>query len=106
MIAEGQTHAQESGHEFGMPSTAVLRGSASLRQLRDRVQAIVKELDRLQEENKKLSNRIAELESARIPQSDRTHLTFNKDKEALLSQINTFIKTIDNYLAFEQEATN
>lgn len=106
MVAEKQAHIRESGHEFDMHSTAVLRGSTSLRQLRDRVQAIVEELDRLQEENQKLSDRIAELESAQVRQSDRAHLTFEENREILLSQVNTFIKTIDNYLATEQEQTD
>ncbi len=108
MSAERKGQPQEPGsrqleHEFDIPSSIVLRGSASLRQLRDRVQAVVKELDRLRERNRKLAKQIADLESAPSGTSKRANLTFEEDREQLLNKVNSFIKTIDNYLSINEE---
>ncbi len=108
MSAERKGQPQELGshqleHEFDIPSSIVLRGSASLRQLRDRVQAVVKELDRLRERNQKLAKQIANLESAPTRTSKTANLTFEEDREQLLKKVNSFIKTIDNYLSIDEE---
>ena len=108
MIAEKKTQGREASsrpleHELDVTSASVLRGAASLRLLRDRVQALVKELDRLREKNQELANRIAELQSPQKENPKTTTLTFEKDREKLLAQINAFIKAIDDYLAMEGE---
>ena len=108
MITENKARGQESAsrpleHELDIASATVLRGSASLRQLRDRVQALVRELDRLRGENQELMKKIAELQTSRKKNSRTTTLTFEKDREQLLAQINTFIKAIDSYLTTEDE---
>ncbi len=108
MITENKARGQESAsrpleHELDIASATVLRGSASLRQLRDRVQALVRELDRLRGENQELMEKIAELQTSRKKNSRTTTLTFEKDREQLLAQINTFIKAIDSYLTTEDE---
>lgn len=93
-------------HEFDIPSSIVLRGSVSLRQLRDRVQAVVKELDRLRDRNRKLAKQISDLESAPSQTSKTANLTFEEDREQLLKKVNSFIKTIDNYLSINEERTD
>ncbi len=89
-----------------VPSVAELRGPELLRQLRDRVQQLVRELDRLQVKNHKLTLRIAELESSEVQNSTSTNLSFEEDRGQLLVRINSFIKAIDGYLATEQEDTD
>ena len=89
-------------HEFDSPSAAILRGAESLRQLRNHVQDIVRELDRLREANRKLADRITELEATPNLSSKFARLTFDEDKEQLLNRINSFIKVIDAYLVSEE----
>ena len=98
-------HSRPLEHELDVPSGAVLRGAASLRQLRDHVQALVKELDHLRDRNRKLAHRITQLESEYHRSSKLTNLSFDEDKEQLLEQVHGFIKTIDSYLINEQDQT-
>ncbi len=93
-------------HEFDSPSSIVLRGSASLRQLRDRVQAVVLELGRLREENQKLAKQVAELKSGPRRSSGKTNVTFEENREQLLNRVNSFIKTIDHYLNTDEDETD
>ncbi len=111
MPAERKGQPQEAGsrqleHEFDIPSSIVLRGSVSLRQLRDRVQAVVKELDHLREKNRKLAKQISDLESAPSQSSKTASLTFEENREQLLKKVNSFIKTIDHYLSINEERTD
>ncbi len=112
MISEMQPQVlQSDSHlptesELAVPAVAVLRGPALLRQLRDHVQVLVKELDRLQVKNQKLTERIAELESSGMQNLASTNLTFEENREQLLTRINSFIEAIDSYLATEQEETD
>ena len=109
MAAERQEREENPGsypleHEFDSPSAVILRGAESLRQLRNHVQDIVQELDRLRETNRQLADRITELEAAPNLSSKFTRLTFDEDKEELLNRINAFIKVIDAYLVSEEES--
>lgn len=111
MPTERKGHPQEPGShqlepEFDIPSSIVLRGSVSLRQLRDRVQAVVKELNHLRERNQQLAQQISDLESAPSQSSKTTHLTIEENKEQLLEKVNSFIKTIDHYLSINEERTD
>ncbi|MCY4204173.1 MAG: hypothetical protein OXE92_00420 [Bacteroidetes bacterium] len=105
MTADQQTHASGGSpleHELSIPSATVLRGATSLRQLRDRVQALVNELDRLRKINQEFAERITELESPGKKNPNSVTLTFDNDKEKLLARINSFIKAIDDYLILEE----
>jgi len=110
-MADTRSPVQESGtrpieHGLHVPSATVLRGAASLRQLRDRVQALVKELERLRKINRESAERIAELESPKEKDSETVEITFESDKEQLRTRVNAFIKAIDDYLTIEEESTN
>ncbi len=103
---QGQSKAPvstELEHELDIPSSMVLRGSASLKQLRDRVQAVVKELNDLREQNRKLAKKILALESPGSQNSKTTNLTFDEDKEQLLKKVNSFIETIDSHLNINEK---
>lgn len=93
-------------HEIDIPSAIVLRGSASLRQLRDRVQAVVKELERLREKNQKLTRQIAKLKAGPDSDPNTSTVIFEGDREQILNNVNMFIKTIDNYLNMDAERSN
>jgi len=97
-----QTDANPIEHEIGASSSTATRGTSSLRQLRDRVHILVKELDRLRNENKSLIHRISELESAQNFKSSGLSIKFTEDKDQLLARVNAFIKTIDDYLLLEE----
>ncbi|MXX59170.1 MAG: hypothetical protein F4246_12640 [Rhodothermaceae bacterium] len=90
------------GQGFDMQPTIALRGAKSLRRLRDRVEAAAREIKRLRLQNRKLAEQIAELEAASNIEPTNTVLTFDENEQEFLDRINKFIKTIDNYLLFDQ----
>jgi len=92
--------------EIGSPSSTVSRGSVSLRRLRDRIQILVKELDRLRNENQTLTQRIIELESISKIKSRVTSVEFDENREDLLARVNSFIQTIDDYLIKEDKQSD
>ncbi len=108
MIVENLPPAQKpdlppSGQGFDMQPAIALRGAKSLRRLRDRVEAAVKEIKRLRQQNRKLAEQIAELEAASNIKPTKAVLTFDENERELLDRINKFIRTIDNYLVFDKE---
>ncbi len=105
MSAEDQNQEREHNlieHEIGASYSTVTRGIASLRRLRDHVHSLVTELDRLRDENKSLVHRINELESAQHLKSSGSSVKFDENREQLLARVDTFIKTIDEYLLLEE----
>jgi regulator of replication initiation timing len=108
MIVENLPPAQKSdlppiSQGFDMQPAIALRGAKSLRRLRDRVEAAVQEIKHLRQQNQKLAEQIAELESASNIKPTKAVLTFDENEQELLDRINKFIKTIDNYLVFDEE---
>ncbi|MCY3999841.1 MAG: hypothetical protein OXF06_13085 [Bacteroidetes bacterium] len=97
---------QQTEPEIASPSSTVSRGSVSLRRLRDRVQILVKELDRLRNENQDLTQRILELESSPKIKSRVTSVNFEENREELLARVNSFIQTIDDYLIKEDKKSD
>ncbi|MXZ05589.1 MAG: hypothetical protein F4Y90_08945 [Rhodothermaceae bacterium] len=107
MLVENLPPAQKpdlssGGQGFDMQPTIALRGAKSLRRLRDRVEAAAREIKRLRQQNRKLAEQIAELEAASNMEPTKTVLTFDESEQEFLDRINKFIKTIDNYLLFDQ----
>ena len=108
--AEGTPHAAEqpapaSDHDE-MPKrrgTVPLKNPQSLERLRDRVKQAAHELDRLRQENAALAQRIQQLETRPAADFDGTVLAFDTDPDALREKVKGFIKTIDTYLAKEEE---
>ncbi|MFK7845853.1 MAG: hypothetical protein AB8G77_11160 [Rhodothermales bacterium] len=81
------------------PSSTGLKGTRSLRKLRDRVERAANELIRLREENAALQDRIEELESTPASNGkDAGLLMLETDPEALKRKVEGFIQSIDNYL--------
>ena len=81
------------------PSSTGLKGTRSLRKLRDRVERAANELIRLREENAALQERIEELESTPAKNGkDAGLLMLDTDPEALKRKVEGFIQSIDNYL--------
>ncbi len=76
-----------------------LKSRQSLERLRSRVQEATRELRRLREENERLSERIAALESA--PAGSRIGL--DEDPEVLEQKIKGFIEAIDRYLESDEK---
>ena len=61
------------------------------------------ELDRLHKENAALAERIRHLETRPDIDLDGTVLAFEADPDVLRKKVEGFIKTIDTYLAKENE---
>ena len=80
-----------------------LKSSPSLERLRERVKQAVHELDRLHKENAALAERIRHLETRPDIDLDGTVLAFEADPDVLRKKVEGFIKTIDTYLAKENE---
>lgn len=81
------------------PTTTGLKGTRSLRKLRDRVERAANELIRLREENAALQERIEALESTPASNGkDAGLLLLDTDPEALKRKVEGFIQSIDNYL--------
>ncbi len=80
-----------------------LKSSPSLERLRERVKQAVHELDRLRKENAALAERIRHLETRPDVDLDGTVLAFEADPDVLREKVEGFIKTIDTYLAKENE---
>ncbi len=85
--------------EESSPKATGLKGTRSLRRLRDRVERAANELIRLREENTALQSRIDELEGA-SDKGDSTagKLVLDTDPAALKRKVEGFIQSIDNYL--------
>ncbi len=80
-----------------------LKNSQSLERLRERVKQAVHELDRLRKENTALAERIRQLETRPDVDLDGTVFAFEADSDVLREKVEGFIKTIDTYLAKENE---
>ncbi len=80
-----------------------LKSLQSLERLRERVKQAAHELDRLRKENAALAERIRQLETRPDVDLDGTVLAFDADPEVLREKVEGFIKTIDTYLAKENE---
>ena len=94
-----EDNAAEKSAEDAAPRAGGLKGTRSLRKLRDRVELAAHELIRLREENAALQLRIEELEA--MPASvggDAGMLLFDTDPETLKRKVEGFIQSIDNYL--------
>jgi hypothetical protein len=87
------------GAETPSQGLARLRHPRSLERLRDRVQAVTEELNRLRDANAALRDRIEELETRPPTDPDLTTITFDQDPEALRRTVEGFIEAIDAYLA-------
>jgi len=81
-----------------------LKSPQSLERLRDRVKKAAHELERLRKENTALAERIRQLETRPAVDFDGTVLAFDEDPEALREKVESFIRSIDTYLAKEEEA--
>ena len=112
----GQDPAGDTRHDSEQPPPASdhgekpkrsgpvhLKSSQSLERLRERVKQAVHELDRLRKENAALAERIRQLETRPDVDLDGTVLAFEADSDVLREKVEGFIKTIDTYLAKENE---
>ena len=70
----------------------------ALKRLRQKVHRAAEEIERLRAENRALRQRVAELESRPAIGEDEAFVTL-EDPDALRTQIEHFIDTIDAYLA-------
>lgn len=79
-------------------SSGGLKGTRSLRRLRDRIERAAHELQVLREENAALNERILELE-AMPPDTGESGIRFlETDPDALKRKVEGFIEVIDQYL--------
>ena len=102
--ASEQPHPASSHGDKPKQSGPVhLKSSPSLERLRERVKEAVHELDRLRKENAALAERIRQLETRPDVDLDGTVLAFEADPDVLREKVEGFIKTIDTYLAKENE---
>lgn len=105
------THASEqpqpASNPGGPPSKrrgpVPLKSPQSLERLRERVKQAAHELERLRKENAALATRLQRLETHADVDFDGTVLAFDTDPEDLREKVEGFIKTIDAYLARENE---
>lgn len=79
-------------------SSGGLKGTRSLRRLRDRIERVAHELHVLREENASLNERIQELESM-PPDAGEGGIRFlETDPDTLKRKVEGFIEVIDQYL--------
>ena len=78
-----------------------LAGLQSLAKLRARIRKAAGEFERLRRENTALAERIRELETRPLLDLDGTVMAFDEDPDELREKVDTFIATIDSYLARE-----
>ncbi len=98
-VQEGSAASAEGEKEGSAPRTLGLKGTRSLRKLRDRVELAASELIRLREENTALQERIEQLESMPAGKGgDPGLLLLDTDPETLKRKVEGFIQSIDNYL--------
>ena len=84
--------------EAAKPRGASLRSLQAVARLRERVEAAVRELERLRQENAALAERIRQLEANPAADFEGTLLTFDEDPDAVREQVERFIATLDRYL--------
>lgn len=76
-----------------------------VRRLRAKVERATALLDRLQEENERLRQRVQELEQRPAISGDKTVLALDDDPDILRDRISAFIEAIDTYLDDESPAS-
>ena len=91
-----KTDANTGGEGASKPTG--LKGTRSLRKLRDRVERAANELIRLRSENQLLQERIEELEAMPATNDDAGGLVLDGNPEALKRKVEGFIQAIDDYL--------
>jgi hypothetical protein len=96
--------SDEDGAASGTDAMAGLKGTRSLRRLRDRVERVAHELRMLREENATLQELIAELESMPADAGVGGVRLLESDPDALKRKVVGFIEAIDRYLD-EKEPT-
>ena len=92
----GRANRAEEQREF--PALESLRGSESLRRLRNRVTKAAAELERLRHENAALQARVLELEELAGKDTDGTVVAIDEDPERVREKVNEYIEIIDEYL--------
>lgn len=97
--SSGKPQRTEAVNQIGMPPLVALRGAESLRKLRDRVRKAVDELGRLREENRKLAERIVELERGPVGDDNETLVKLSETPDNLRNRLDAFISAIDAHLA-------
>lgn len=78
-----------------------LKRPESLRRLRERVEAAVRELERLRRENEALVEKVRALEQRPDVDPERAFISFDQQPEQLRTQVESFVEAIDRYLAKE-----
>lgn len=71
-------------------------GTKSLERLRDRIDLVVKELQRLREENGALRKELRSSQKARAAAEDGTSVHFNESPAELRSQVEALIDRLDD----------
>ncbi len=112
----GQDPAGDTRHDAEQPPPAPTHGEKpkrrgsvhlqspqSLVRLRERVKQAAHELERLRKENAALAERIEQLETHPDINLDGTVFAFDADPDVLREKVEGFIKTIDAYLARENQ---
>lgn len=79
------------------------KGTRSLERLKDRIQLAVRELKRLRDENAALAQQIEVLQQRASGSVDGTPVVFTEDPAQLRAKVESFIETIDQYLAHATE---
>ncbi len=106
--AEDTTRASEqpppaSNHGEKQRGPVHLKSPQSLERLRERVKQVAHELERLRKENAALAERIQQLETRPDIDLDGTVFAFDADPDVLREKVEGFIKSIDAYLARENQ---
>lgn len=82
---------------------AHFKGTRSLERLKDRIQLAARELKRLRDENAALAQQVESLQQRASGSAEGIHVVFTEDPAQLREKIETFIETIDQYLAHAAE---
>jgi len=97
----GSTPSERESGASVATEPSPLRGTQTLERLRERVEAVARELIRLRQQNAELVRRLAELEARPLAEEDAVALEMDQDAEALRARIDGFVQAVDYYLSQE-----
>lgn len=89
----------------GVRGPAHLKGTRALESLRSRVELVIKEVQRLRDENAALNKELDSLRSAAPKETAGTEIVFTESTPELKAKLEGYIATIDRLIAQQENET-